>query len=142
VLVGGSNAAVFAGAGVSALPAQVQHAGSVSDGELKVLLQGAMALVMPSLDEGFGLPPLEAMALGSAVVVARAGALPEVCGEAAVYVDPLQPASIGDALQRLLAEPPLRERLATAGRHRAAGYTWPGAAALLRGQLARQGALP
>jgi glycosyltransferase involved in cell wall biosynthesis len=138
VLVGGRNAAVFAGQQPVATGArQMVHAGAATDGELKALLQGAVALVMPSLDEGFGLPPLEAMALGCAAVVADAGALPEVCGDAALYVDPRDPAHIAVALQRCLAEPALREGLAAAGPAHAAALTWRQSAVALRALLAQ-----
>lgn len=134
VLVGGSNEGVFAAApGAAPLPG-VLHAGAIDDAGLKALMQGALALVMPSLDEGFGLPPLEALALGCPAAVADAGALPEVCGEAALRFDPLQPADIAAALQRLLREPALREALAAAGRQRAAAFTWAGAAQQLLAQ--------
>ncbi len=134
VLVGGSNGAVFASAHGAAPAPDVVHAGAVDDAGLKALMQGALALVMPSLDEGFGLPPLEAMAIGCPVAVADAGALPEVCGEAALRFDPRQPAAITAALQRLLDEPALRGQLADAGRERAAVFTWEHAAQQLRAQ--------
>jgi glycosyltransferase involved in cell wall biosynthesis len=138
VLVGGANAAVFA---QPAAPAgdgpQVIRAGAVPDAALKALLRRAQALVMPSLDEGFGLPPLEAMALGCPVLVAAAGALPEVCGSAALYFDPRDPGQLAAALQRCLREPALRERLAAAGPVRAAELTWPQAATALRALLAQ-----
>lgn len=135
VLVGGSNGAVFASGGTATLPPGVVRAGVIDDHGLKSLMQGALALVMPSLDEGFGLPPLEAMALGCPVAVANAGALPEVCGEAALYFDPSRTADITAALARLLAEPALRAHLAGAGSARATVLTWRHAARQLCAQL-------
>jgi len=127
VVVGGSNQSVFA-AGPPLAPAtgsaRVVHAGCLSDAELKALYQQALGLVFPSLYEGFGLPPLEAMACGCPVVAAHAGALPEVCGEAALYVDPTSTTSIEAALLRLATEPAERERLRAAGLARAATFTW------------------
>jgi glycosyltransferase involved in cell wall biosynthesis len=87
-----------------------------------------MALVFPSLYEGFGLPPLEAMALGCPVVAARAASLPEVCGDAALYVDPHSIGSIADGMRRVLDDDALCARLAAAGRARAATMTWRAAA--------------
>jgi glycosyltransferase involved in cell wall biosynthesis len=140
VLVGGRNTAVFAGVpSAQLLPAQAMHAGPVSDAALRALLEGAVALLMPSLDEGFGLPPLEAMALGCPVAVAQAGALPEVCGPAALYFDPRDVQGMAGVLSTLLEDPARRQALAAAGRVRAAGFTWAHAARLLRQALGRQG---
>ncbi|MFH0943576.1 MAG: glycosyltransferase, partial [Planctomycetota bacterium] len=87
--------------------------------DLQLLYAGAVALVCPSLTEGFGLPVLEAMACGTPVVCARAGALPEVAGDAALYVDPTDVRSIAAGLQRILEEEPLRRDLAARGLARA-----------------------
>ena len=88
------------------------------DADLPALYGGALAFVFPSLWEGFGLPVLEAMASGAPVVASNRGALPEVTGGAALLVDPA-PAPLADALERLLADPALRERLRAAGLARA-----------------------
>ena len=87
--------------------------------DLPLLYAGATALVCPSLTEGFGLPVLEAMACGTPVVCARAGALPEVAGDAALYVDPTDVASIAEGLQRILEDESLRRNLAARGLQRA-----------------------
>lgn len=141
VWAGGAQAAVFAGAAAAAEPPGSLRAGAVTDAELKALLQGAAALVFPSLDEGFGLPPLEAMDLGCAVAVARAGALPEVCGDAALYLDPRDEADITRVLRCLMDDEPLRQRLAAAGRVQAAHRSWAQQAAVLHGWLHEAGAL-
>jgi len=83
---------------------------------------------MPSLYEGFGLPPLEAMSLGCPVVSSRAGSLPEVCGEAAYYFDPLSDEGLESALRRIVDEPMLRDALRRAGAAQAARYRWAGSA--------------
>jgi alpha-1,3-rhamnosyl/mannosyltransferase len=95
--------------------------GRVSDAELVALLRGAAFLAHPAHDEGFGFPPLEAMACGTPVVAARAGSLPEVVGSAAPLVDPGDHAGLAAAAAGLLADPgPWRER----GLARAAELTW------------------
>ena len=99
------------------------------DGELAELYRGALALVMPSRNEGFGLPALEAMACGCPVLAARAGALPEVCGDAAVLLDPDDPGAWREALAALAADPARRAGLVAAGIERAAAFTWERTAA-------------
>src|SRR5215475_12701368 len=94
-------------------------------------MSAAPVFVFPSRDEGFGLLPLEAMALGTPVLVSTAAALPEVCGEAAVQVDPDDAAGLATALQRLLDDPGERSRRADAGRARARAFRWDAVAAHL-----------
>ncbi len=103
--------------------------GFVPDALLPALYRRALALVYPSLYEGFGLPPLEAMATGCPVLVADVTAMPEVCGDAALYCDPLDVGSIIAGMRRLAEDEVLRARLAAAGPARAALYTWEAAAA-------------
>lgn len=98
--------------------------GPVSDAEKIALLDRASVLVCPSLYEGFGFAPLEAMARGCPVVAASTGALPEVCGDAALYVDPRQPGRIADALLRVLTHPELSRDLVERGRTRSTALTW------------------
>lgn len=99
----------------------VQPLGRVSDATLHALYAGAACLVLPSLHEGFGLPALEAMAAGCPVVAARAGALPEVCGDAAELVDPLDTDDIARGIDAALAR---TTELRAAGRARAAARDW------------------
>jgi glycosyltransferase involved in cell wall biosynthesis len=96
----------------------------VSDAERLELLNRCRALLMVSLWEGFGLPALEAMACGTPVIAARAGALPEVVGEAALLVDPRDPAAIAAAMARLEREPGLARGLGQAGERRASTFRW------------------
>lgn len=124
---GAADPAVFRAASGPAGPGAVAL-GRVTDGELRTLYENALCLVFPSRYEGFGLPPVEAMVSGCPVIASRAGAVPEVCGEAALWFDPAEPGSLPAALSRLLDEPGLRDRLAEAGRRRAEGFTWREAA--------------
>jgi glycosyltransferase involved in cell wall biosynthesis len=92
--------------------------------ELIARVGSADFLAIPSLHEGFGLPALEAMTAGTPVLAGRAGALPEVCGDAAEYCDPCSVEDIARGLLSLASDPPLRARLAAAGRLRASIFTW------------------
>ena len=114
--------------------------GRVSDAELELLYRNAEALLFPSLYEGFGLPVLEAMRHGLPVVASRTSSLPEVGGDAAVYVlDARDSEAMAGALQRIRDDPALRRRLVAAGRKQAARFTWKrcaeGVAAAVRARL-------
>ncbi|MGH2820400.1 MAG: glycosyltransferase family 4 protein, partial [Actinomycetota bacterium] len=98
--------------------------GYVSDETLPGLLAAAGFFCYPSLYEGFGLPPLEAMAAGTPALVGRYSAAREVLGEAAVLVDPTDPSDIAQGLARLAGDEPLRRTLTVTGRARASGFTW------------------
>lgn len=95
-----------------------------SDELLRRYVAHGTALVLPSFNEGFGLPALEAMAAGCPCVVSNGSSLPEVGGDAALYCDPHDPTDIGRQMARLAREPALRDRLRAAGRARAATFTW------------------
>lgn len=96
----------------------------VTEGEKIQLLDQAAVLVCPSLDEGFGLTPLEAMARGCPVVATRAGSLPEVCGDAALYVEPGDVDGLASALRRVLEDRALRASLAARGLERVRRLSW------------------
>ena len=104
--------------------------GYVEDAHLPGLYAGALALTMPSLYEGFGLPVLEAMASGVPVVAADRTALPETCGDAALLVDPDDGEALADALVRATTDSAVRERLIAAGRERSALFSWDRSARL------------
>ncbi len=99
---------------------------------LACLYSGAALLVQPSLAEGFGLPPLEALACGVAVLASDAGSLPEVLGDAAVFLPPREPAAWAAEILALLADPARRAALAARGRTHAAPYTWARTAEMTR----------
>jgi glycosyltransferase involved in cell wall biosynthesis len=135
VLVGGASRTDFEALG-KLVPANVIFAGSVADDALRGLLEGALCLAFPSLTEGFGLPPLEAMVLGCPAVIAPCGALPEVCGSAAIKADPADPAAWSSAILSLARDAAAWSTRSAAGRRHAAEFTWKRAAALLRAALA------
>jgi glycosyltransferase involved in cell wall biosynthesis len=106
---------------LGALPDGVDRLGTVPPEELASLYRTAACLVFPSLYEGFGLPPLEAMASGCPVAASTAGAIPEVCGDAAVYFDARDPEAIANGIREALA---LADELRELGIGRAAAFTW------------------
>ncbi len=110
------------------LEREVVFAGEVPDGDLPGWYAGAVCLVMPSRSEGFGLPPLEAMACGCPAVVSTAGSLPEVTGGAALVVDPDDSGALAGAVEGLLRFEALRRRLRAQGLRHAAQFTWERAA--------------
>ena len=118
--LGPSHAAAVDAATASAgVGGSVSKLGYVSDDDLAVLYRHAVAHVMVSRLEGFGLTVVEAMASGCPVVTTTAGSLPEVAGDAALTVDPEDPRAIGDAFVRLARDASLRGELAAKGRARA-----------------------
>ncbi|MDO9706819.1 glycosyltransferase family 4 protein [Paracraurococcus lichenis] len=132
-VVGAADTAVFRqGNGLGAAAGQAVAAlGRVSDAELRALYESAIALLFPSRYEGFGLPPVEAMACGCPVIAAAAGAVPEVCGDAALWFDQDGPRRLPAMLTRLLEEDGLSGSLRARGLARAARYTWRAAAEAL-----------
>jgi glycosyltransferase involved in cell wall biosynthesis len=106
---------------------------STDDHELAALYRRALATLVPSRNEGFGLPALEAMACGCPVLAANTGALPEVCGDAALLLNPDDAAAWLGALRALQANPAQRSALAAAGLARARGFTWERSARALLG---------
>jgi glycosyltransferase involved in cell wall biosynthesis len=103
---------------------RIRRLGWVDRAERATLLRHAAAFAYPSVYEGFGFPPLEAMAAGVPVVAARATSLPEVYGDAAHYCDPRDVASIASALSEVAGDEELRRRLVQRGRYRAAEFSW------------------
>lgn len=106
------------------LEGRVRLIGRVSDVDLAALYARCRAFVYPSLYEGFGLPVLEAMACGAAVVASRTSSIPEVAGDAALLVDPARTRSLVAALKRIHQDTPLREQLRRLAVVRAASFSW------------------
>ncbi len=102
--------------------------GYVPEEDLPHLYSEAAAFVFPSLYEGFGLPPLEAMACGCPVVASNAGSLPEVCGDAVRYVDPYDVESIARGIHEVLTDEVMRQNLRAKGLERAKLFSWERAA--------------
>ena len=131
VVVGGRPdylRALRAKARALALGDAVVFAGYVARDQLVELYAEATALVFASLYEGFGIPALEAMACGCSVIASNVSSLPEVCGDAAYYVDPQSVSSIADALCRLASDPALCARLRQRGIERVRQFSWERAA--------------
>ena len=138
VAAGGSDSRVFSG--VSLDSDSLLLPGYVTDGELRALYENAACFVFPSLYEGFGLPPLEAMHCGCPVIVSDRASLPEVCGSAALYCNPDDPADIAAKLRLVLESRALQGELREAGHARAREFSWSRAADQLE-QLLGAGAL-
>lgn len=102
----------------------VVFSGFVSEGQLRWLYEQCAAYVFPSLSEGFGLPGLEAMVHGAPVVASNATCLPEIYGDAAHYFDPLDAQAMTDAINEVLTDKDLRQKLVEAGKPQAARYSW------------------
>ncbi|MFO7921110.1 MAG: glycosyltransferase, partial [Nioella sp.] len=138
VLAGKATAADFAERG-HPVPPNVVFAGYVSDGEMRSLQTHALSVCTPSLTEGFGMPPVEGMLLGTPAVIAPCGALPEVCGPGALHANAHDPEAWAAALCRLQTEPETWQGLSDAGRTWAARFTWDAAAERLQAVLASVG---
>lgn len=135
-IAGGGDARVFGATDLSEDP-RIKWLGYVSDEQLRALYERAAAFLFPSRYEGFGLPPLEAMSLGCPVICSSAASMPEVCGDAAWHIDPLDADGLRDAMLRLLCDTALAERLRAKGRERAGCWTWRRAACELLSQVYR-----
>jgi glycosyltransferase involved in cell wall biosynthesis len=124
---GGSN--VFRSVPMDKIPSNVFFTGYVEDADLPALYSGAILFVYPSLYEGFGLPPIEAMACGTPVVTSQGTSLSEVVGSAAVLVDPDHAESIADGILHVADNESLRAEMREAGLARARLFNWDDAAA-------------
>jgi glycosyltransferase involved in cell wall biosynthesis len=123
-----------------ALDGRVHFTGFVADEDLVALYSDALAGVMPSFSEGFGLPAIEAMACGTPVLASDAGSLPEVVGETGLLFDPWSVASMAQQIRRIAGDPALRATLARRALDRAAEFTWDNAARLAMASLEKAAA--
>lgn len=120
----------------------VRFLGFVPDATLAVLYRLASVFVFPSLYEGFGLPPLEAMAAGTPVITSNVSSLPEVVGDAAVLIDPMDPNAIADAMARVLSDETLRAELIRRGTARVHAFSWERSVARVREVYAEVARMP
>ena len=120
----GRRAQVESWARAAGVEDRVRHLGYVDQAQLPALLRGAEGMVFPSLYEGFGSPPLEAMACGCPVASSGRTSLAEVTGDAALRFEPESPESIAEAIDDLAGDPGLRERLRQGGLERASRFSW------------------
>jgi len=123
VIVGGINKALFNN-DLGEPPANVLMPGRLTDEEVVGLFKAATAFVFPSIYEGFGIPPLEAMAHGCPVIASKIPAVEEVCGDSADYFAPLDPQDIAAKMQSILSSPALRKELVERGKKRLEIFSW------------------
>lgn len=114
------------------LAGRVTHLGYIADADRERVYAGARALVLPSFEEGFGMPALEAMSLGIPVVVSDRGALPGLVGDAGLVIDAADVSALADALDRVTSDDVLAEALSGRGRARAATFSWRHTATAVR----------
>ena len=126
VLVGDHNRHVFNRSpnGNNLSEPKLMYTGRVDDHQLKALYSGAIAFVFPSLYEGFGIPPLEAMSCNCPVLASNRGSIPEICGNAAAYFHPTSEISLSNSLNRALMDPGWLDGLREAGVIRLKNYSW------------------
>jgi glycosyltransferase involved in cell wall biosynthesis len=125
VVAGAKGASlVFSNPKVGLIPPRVHFTGYVQQDQLPALYSGALGMVYVSRYEGFGLPALEAMACGTAVLASNTTSLPEVCAGCAVLVDPLDCDSIAEGIRSIVIDTTLRERLCAAGLEHARNWSW------------------
>jgi glycosyltransferase involved in cell wall biosynthesis len=130
LLVVGTGGGAFRPTALAATE-RVKFLGAVPDAKLPGLYASAAVFILPSLDEGFGLPVLEAMASGTIVIASKAGALPEVVGDSGLLFEPLNVAEIAHALQCGFQNAALRESLRKKGLVRAQRFSWDASAEML-----------
>jgi glycosyltransferase involved in cell wall biosynthesis len=130
IFVAGASGKSFSTLDPGPVPRNVRMLGFVTDDDLAALYQNALCFAFPSLTEGFGLPALEALALGCPVIASNAASLPEVCGDAALYADPASPLDWLCQIKRLRDEPDLAHMLRGNGFRQAKRFSWAKSAEL------------
>lgn len=124
VIIGGDFRAVFGQSDLDLASERITLLSDISDSSLKALYENAVGLVYPSLYEGFGLPPLEAMACGCPVLCSDSASLPEVCGDAVIYYPATDQNAMAEAIQGLLTQPDLGRKLRSKGFDHSAQFGW------------------
>ena len=119
--------------GVAAVADRIKLVGYIDYEDLPILYQGAAVLWFPSLSEGFGLPIVEAMAGGTPVITSNVSVMPEIAGDAALYINPRHPHELASQTKVLLSDAALRDRLVEKGRVRADAFTWKNSVVQLQG---------
>jgi glycosyltransferase involved in cell wall biosynthesis len=137
VIAGGVNSRVFRRTNLKS-SSFVRYTGYVTDAELKALYENAHCFIYPSFYEGFGLPPLEALACGCPVIVSGTASLPEVCKDAALYCDPHNPADLAEKITRLMKDDNLRNSMKLLGLKRAAELSWSKCAREMIGEIEKE----
>lgn len=137
VVVVGAASSIFSANAPAVVRSNIHYAGYLEDDDLAALYNGALCLVFPSKTEGFGIPPLEAMARGCPVISSNAASLVEVGGNAVVYVDPDHADGWRDAIIGLAGNESLRMAMASQGRKQAALFSWRASAQLYLDELLR-----
>jgi glycosyltransferase involved in cell wall biosynthesis len=137
VVAGGKPSKAFAESSAAA-SSNALFLDHLPDAAIKALYQSALCLVFPSRYEGFGLPPLEAMACGCPAIVSHAASMPEVCGDAVLYCDPDRPETIAANIRLVMTDPVLRARLIASGNAQAKLFSWKRSATKLLETAERQ----
>ncbi len=137
VVVGGTDPSVFRDIAPTS-KGNLIFPGRLTDEEIAALQRRAVAFVFPSLYEGFGIPPLEAMTQGCPVLAADIPPVREACGDAVRYFDPLKTETLVEAMRTISADAPLRRYLTQAGHDNAKRFSWDGSAVVLLNMLAAQ----
>ncbi|MFG1313802.1 glycosyltransferase family 4 protein [Xanthobacter autotrophicus] len=128
LVIVGSAAATFARSDLGTLPATVVATGRLTDGQVLALYRSALALVFPSLYEGFGIPPLEAMSVGCPVLASDIPPVREICADAALYFDPRNEGAMADAMRRCADGAFDADALRAAGHLRTNAFSWAASA--------------
>jgi glycosyltransferase involved in cell wall biosynthesis len=123
VIAGGKNSRIFTTVKESG-SSRIIHLGYVTDAQLRALYSRAIGFVFPSIYEGFGFPPLEAMTCGCPVICSNRASLPEVCGDAALYIDPLDVQQISHQINQLINNSSLQDSLRKSGFEQVKQFTW------------------